>query len=689
MRARYRTIAFSSLFLSVGSALAQQAAVPDIAAEARPKELDRIVVTAEKQGRSQHDTATSTVVLDARALQSRGLDDSRSVLANAANVTSVGTGNYAPAVRGVDGTGPAQGVDAFFAGTRPRLNVSMDGRAASYNELVFAGNSLWDAEQAELLRGPQSLLQGRNAIAGTLAIKTKDPTWSYEGGLRLLGGDYGRRQGAFYVSGPLAGNQVAFRLAGDVQRQDSYLDFSRFPGTADPGEFQSRTLRGKLLFKPDALPDFSALLTFQHSQSHAPQAEMVARPFEDEVASTAEMPVFAPRTNAVIADTQWQINDRLRWENLLTATDLHVDRFAPVRGGIARIDTREYVFEPRLVLQQTGDSRVGGVAGIYLMRSDQDEFLDFPVDERFKDRVRTEAVYGEGTIALRDDLDLTLGARYERESHRRAGGEGVFVHIDIDQDYSAFMPKLGIAWHPSQAWTLGAIASRGYNAGGGGVTFDVPITSYSFDPEYVVNYETYFRGDLADGRLQLTGNLFYGDYRDMQLPFDLNPDPGIWSVVVRNADRARNFGAEFGARWLPLQSLELHADIGFLRTKVTEYPGSGIEGNEFSHAPNFTANTGFTWRGAGGFEFSANARYSDAYYSDILNRPLGRTDPYWLANAKGGYRFGKTYLFVGVDNAFDERTPLQIDTYALEPTPFDAAALPRPRSWYAGVQFDW
>ncbi|WP_149194409.1 TonB-dependent receptor [Luteimonas suaedae] len=679
------------IYAAVAAALASGTAqAQDVASAAQQATtLDRVVVTAEKQGRSQQDTATSTVVLDDRALQSRGLDDSRGVLANAANVTSVGTGNYAPAVRGVDGTGPAQGADAFFAGTRPRLNVSMDGRAVSYNELVFSGSSLWDVEQAELLRGPQSLLQGRNAIAGTLAIKTKDPAWAHEGGLRLLGGEHGRRQGAFYLSGPFAGDQVAFRLAGDVQRQDSYLDFTGFPGTRDPGKFENRTLRGKLLFKPDALPDFSALLTFQHAQSHAPQAEMVARPFEDERPATPEMPVFAPRTNAVIADTQWQIDDRLRWENLLTATDLHVDRFAPAGSGIARIDNREYVLEPRLVLERSAGSRIDGIAGIYLMRADQDEFIDFPVHERFEDHIRTEAVYGEGTIALREDLDLTLGARYERERHRRFGGEGVVVSIDIDKEYSAFMPKLGLAWRPSAAWTLGVLASRGYNAGGGGITFEVPITSYSFDPEYVVNYEAYFRGDLADGRLQLTGNLFHGSYRDMQLPFDLNPDPGVWSVVVRNADRARNMGAELGARWLARPGLELHADLGYLHTEVTAYPDSGIEGNEFAHAPSFTGNAGFTWRGAGGFELSANARYSDAYYSDILNRPLGRTEPYWLANAKGGYRFGRTYLFAGVDNLFDERTPLQIDTNALEPTPFDTAALPRPRSWYAGVQVDW
>src|SRR5690606_31685701 len=98
---------------------------------------------------------------------------------------------------------------------------------------------------------------------------------------------------------------------------------------------------------------------------------------------------------------------------------------------------------------EQGGSRLGGVAGVYLMRADQDEFIDFPMDERFDDRVRTEAVYAEGEIALREDLDLTLGARYERESHRRVGGEGELVAIDIDKRYHAFMPKLGLAWRPA------------------------------------------------------------------------------------------------------------------------------------------------------------------------------------------------------------------------------------------------
>lgn len=655
--------------------------------------LDTVTVIADKQGRSQRDTGTSLTVVDGQTLQAHGLDDSRAALGNLANVTSAGVGNIAPAVRGVDGTGPATGSDAFFAGTRPRLSLSIDGRPASYNEIVFGGDSLWDVQQIELLRGPQSLLQGRNAIAGTLAIKTRDPSWEPEGSVRVLAGNRDRRQAAFAVSGPLAGDQIAFRIAGDVQRQHSYLDFTPIPGASDPGEFETRTLRGKLLFKPDALPDFSALLTFQHAQSRAPQLESVSRPFDEDRTSTPDMPVFDNRSNVLIADTQWRLSDRLRWDNLISATDLHVKRDAPVGTGIATIDNREYVLEPKLVLEK-GDARTSGIFGAYFFRAKQHEIIDFPTNERFRDEIRTAALYGETQIALRDDLELSLGARYERETHRRVGGDGAVVNIDIDKTYSAFLPKLGLSWRANEHWTFGGLVSRGYNAGGGGVVaaYVLPLftfRNYSYDPEYVVNYELFFRSELADGRVQLTGNIFYGDYRDMQLPFDLDPRPGVWSVEVRNADRARNYGAEFGVRWQAMPSLELYSDIGLLRTKVTEYPNSGIEGNEFANAPTLTSNFGFLWRGVGGGEFGLNARHSNAYYSDIENRPLGRTDSYWLVNAKGGYRFGKTYLFTGVDNLFDDRSALQIYTYSIDPSPFDSATLIRPRSWYVGVQYDW
>lgn len=649
--------------------------------------LDKVIVTAEKQGRSLLDTATSTAVIDSRDLQSRGLDDSRDLLANLANVTYLGQGNAAPAVRGIDGTGPAQGVDAFFAGTRPRLNVTLDGRPASYNEIVFGNNSMWDVEQVELLRGPQSLLQGRNAIAGTLAIKTLDPGFDPEASARVLAGDGDRNQEAFAVSGPLFGDQVAGRLSADRQHSESSIAFRPFPGASHPRDRDLENIRAKLLIKPGALPDLTALLTFQHSDASAPQAETIARPFSANIPSTDQMPVFESRSNAGIADVRWQWTERLRLEGLLTATDLDVDRFAPANTGVAHIDNTEYVFEPRLVLDR-GDSRLSGILGVYLFHADQDETIDYPTAERFRDRTRTQAIYAEATYALSDTLDLDVGARQERETHHRHGGDPALVSIDLDKTYDTFLPKFGLAWHPDKDWTWGFVASRGYNAGGGGVTFDRPIVAYAYNPEYVRNYEAYVRGNLTDA-LQLTGNVFYGDYRDMQLEFNISTTPGLYSYVIRNAKRAYNTGAEFGLRWQAARTLQLYGNLGLLRTRITDYPGSDVVGNQFASAPRLTSDIGVTWRSPRGFEFNANARYSTGYYSDIENNPIARVGSFWMANLKGGYRLGGAYFFVGVTNLFDHHDPLQIFAVSTTPTAYDSGTIAEPRRVYAGFQYDW
>jgi outer membrane receptor protein involved in Fe transport len=156
---------------------------------------------------------------------------------------------------------------------------------------------------------------------------------------------------------------------------------------------------------------------------------------------------------------------------------------------------------------------------------------------------------------------------------------------------------------------------------------------------------------------------------------------------VRNADRARNYGAEFGVRWLAVSGLTLHGEAGLLKTEVTEYPNSNIEGHEFASAPTVTANFGFAWEAVGGLEVSANARYSDAYFSSIDNHARGKTDPYWLVDAKAGYRFGKTRLFAYVDNLLDSETPLLITPGATEAD--DIGNLPQPRNYGLGLQLDF
>ncbi|OAT28799.1 TonB-dependent receptor plug domain-containing protein [Proteus myxofaciens] len=138
---------------------------------------DVLIVTGEKLNKSIYDTGSSVTVYDYKKIESTPNADVNTLLQMTPNVVDNGNSNALPAIRGVDGSGPAQGAIAFLGGTRPRVNFSVDGRSFTYNEFGYGAQSLWDVDNVEIFRDPQSYVQGRNAIAGAILVKTMDPTF--------------------------------------------------------------------------------------------------------------------------------------------------------------------------------------------------------------------------------------------------------------------------------------------------------------------------------------------------------------------------------------------------------------------------------------------------------------------------------------------------------------------------------
>src|SRR5690606_10410038 len=186
----------------------------------------------------------------------------------------------------------------------------------------------------------------------------------------------------------------------------------------------------------------------------------------------------------------------------------------------------DFSWEP--MVRFTG-TETTGFAGIYYSRTKQDEFIDSGGGGTFDDKATTIATYGEVTHNLRSDLHLTLGARYEEEQRRREGT--LFVTLDLDETYRAFLPKAVIAWDVNPGLTVGAGVSRGYNGGGAGVAWTSGEV-FEYDSEYAWTYDGFARATILGGKLRLNANVFYSDYKDMQLPFDTDPGPD-WSTVVR------------------------------------------------------------------------------------------------------------------------------------------------------------
>ncbi|WP_350306799.1 TonB-dependent receptor [Photorhabdus viridis] len=639
---------FSAIVLTGTDAIAAEEKNTQKAQKGNTKaEEDVLVVTGEKVNRSIYDSGSSVEVYNLRKMKSIPNPDVNMLLQMTPNVVDNGISNALPAVRGVDGSGPSQGGMAFISGTRPRINVSIDGRSFTYNELAFGTQSLWDIESVEVFRDPQSYIQGRNAIAGAVIIKSLDPTFYWESAIKSGFANQGYQQVAAMASGPLIDDQLAFRLSVDRQNRDSFANLVSYDPAGDPHKIESTTVRAKLLFEPLSIPELSTKLTVNHLDSRAPQNEAYNPRDTLNLRHELFRPVIERKTTSGIWDISWALSDTMSLENKLIYTDLAYHRLTSSKIPKADTDGKELEVEP-IIRFQGLNNRLNGLVGVRYFNGKQDESINLFGGSKFDDKTETASAYTVLTYTVVPEIDVTLSSRFEREHRTRKGGSES-VAIDFDKTYNAFLPKIDVAWKPQKDQTVGVSVGRGYNAGGAGVTFGNPVISYTYDPEYVWNYSLYTRNSLLDGKLELTSNLFYNDYKDMQLPYYLSLD----STMIRNANKVETYGAEIGARWLPVEKLELNANVGLLKTKIKSFAESGVQGNELPRAPGYTANLLAKYLLTDDIDVSGNVMFSDTYYSQYDNSARGKIPAYWIANLQLGYNFkwGRATLFA--QNLFD------------------------------------
>lgn len=626
--------------------------------------LDEITVVGEKFERNQSSTGSSTSVVTTDQLKREAnLLSATQLLKRDVNILDTGLGNDFPSVRGIDGSGPAVGAVAFFAGSRPRLNMQIDGRTSSYNELAFGTKSLWDMKQVEIYRGAQSYAQGRNAIAGAVVMTSNDPTQEWEGAAKLNMGNHRLAQTAALISGPVVKDELAFRLSVDHQQRETSVDLPHYDPVGNPRWFKATNTRAKLLWTPSALPDLYSRLTFNHLNARAPQSETELQSHSPRY--TPERPVFQTRSASTIWDIGYQLSERWKWENKLVYTHFIHDRkttspfntaLPPNRRGVpARVDGNEFQIEPIVKYES---EKYRGLFGLFYFNAKQDESVTMlngriartPITTNFNDKTKTKAAFGEITFTPDIPFELTLSARYEQEHHQRKGKSAMFS-INRDKKYNVFLPKADIAWKINDDQRLGFKVGKGYNPGGAGVTFGVPYTSYEYDAEYVWNYELYHRWTSADKRLRINSNLFYNDYKDMQLPFTLGPN----SIVIRNADKVITYGAEINTEWQATEKLALNAGIGMLKTDIKRYPNSGIEGNKLARAPSFSGKVGANYRLLDHLEIGTNYSYNSSYYSTADNLANGKVGHYDQLDVYLAYDFKHARITLYADNVLNSR----------------------------------
>ncbi|MEM8985122.1 MAG: TonB-dependent receptor [Pseudomonadota bacterium] len=634
------------------------------ALERTPRAEDVIIVRGLRTERTEFETPTSISVFTKPDLDkqpgAQSLDD---LLFRVPNIIDNGDNGGGVTIRGVKTSGVLRGGLAATGGARPRSSTIVDGRVQDFQEFVYGGSSIYDVEQIEVFRGPQTTTQGVNSIAGALFIFTNDPSFDFEAGVLAEVAEDDARQFAGYVSGPIVEDQLAFRLTADYRARDSFVDFdSGVPLGAnptldgDPTEIQELVLRGKLLWRPNALPGFEGKLTLSWVENFRPTNEWVVEPFEDRRARDfSTIGRAESETLSGILDLSYDFGNGIRVSNQTTLSDYQTDLINSVLPGVFYEGDQ---FSNELIVRANHNDRFSSQAGLYYWSQEQqDDLLSF--NAIIDDEQESLGIFGQTIWQMTDRLEMTAGLRYQQDAQIRQGSLsfGPFAaDVDYDETYDAWLPKMELAYLVNDDTRIGVTASRGFNPGGLTVNFFTGLED-RFIEETVWTYDAFVRSGFFDKRLSLNGNIFFSDYEGFQKfsVIGFNPVDDSPIVEIDNVDSAQTYGIEIEADYAPNEFFSVFGNIGLLETSFDNFTGlNTLEEFEFANAPGFSMSLGASAYPIEGLRLTAQYRYSDGFFSDDDNTPALENDSRSILDFSARYDFENIGVYAFWENATDD-----------------------------------
>jgi len=419
--------------------------------------LPGITVTSEKFVRDLQETRASVGVVRERAIRSLPVRDWEDATLLVGNVSVSGAGAFS--IRGIPNTGVG-------GGTSPTAVLYVDGVQQGRFTTSRSVTGAWDLEAVEVLRGPQSTLSGRNALAGAVYLRSARPSFDWSAAARVRGGAEDALEGAFMLTGPLIEDQLAFRVSAESGEEDRALTFRNVSSNDAGFERTSTTsqwnVKNRLLFTPTSIPGLSVLANYTRSFNRPIGFQGASRTgdleFEDRV-SVAGNAFF---DEADLNNASLEIGYDLSPSLALTASTGYLDADYRIDGLTYQTDDPD-VIVPVAQRSSTDEStrtqelrlnyetdRTRAVVGAFYGRFDFDRtrndggdiwFLARPqleanpqvqqilqgqplprfgiiFDARSRDGTEDEnvAFFGEINRQISEHVTLTAGLRYDRES---------------------------------------------------------------------------------------------------------------------------------------------------------------------------------------------------------------------------------------------------------------------------------
>jgi iron complex outermembrane receptor protein len=630
-----------------------------------PQLQEEVTVTAMKREQSLTDVPFSIAAPTEEVLQARGVDNLEGVAANVGGLTvqNLGPGQSQVAMRGVS----AGQIVRDQPGVKEQVGVYLDESVISLS-LFTPDLDLFDVSRVEVLRGPQGTLFGSGSLSGTVRYITNQP----EIGARKFFGEVSGNtihegsQGGDAKLGfnaPLGGRAAA-RLVGYYNHLGGYIDAVQ-PNLSVKKDVNSGYRAGgraAVTFAPSDHFSITPRFVYQKVKmdgwNRVDIFNILANPFT----TTRPKVTLGPRQEfgqldetytdkfalgdltasyhsgnvALTSITSYTHRDVLVIRDTTTLT-------ASITGGNIGLPARVYTLDSPLIDATTakvwteelrvsgGQRRLRWVGGGFFSHTRRDygqnllttgftaltgiptRGLLAPTDSLFFSslgyKLNQFALFGEGTLSLSDQVDLTGGLRYYHFNEDKTQFfDGIFGNDDngtklVSQPgtvkASGVAPRLILSFKPNEKTNFNAQVSRGFRLGGINDPLNVPICTpqdlatfggfANWKDEKAWDYEVGAKSRILGNRGSLNLALFYMDIRDLQATVTAG---SCSSRLIFNVPKARSQGVEADFEVAPNRNFDfaISGTLSDSKLKSTVPPVSAtgiVDGRRLPTVPKF------------------------------------------------------------------------------------------------------
>ncbi|WCT72363.1 TonB-dependent receptor [Sphingomonas naphthae] len=611
---------------------APQVAPPADAAAANEADAAAIIVTATRSAVNRDQVASSVTVLDKAAIdraQDMGVTE---LLLRTPGVSISRNGGYGTAtslrIRGAETDQTVVVIDG----------VKLNDPSSTGGGFNFANLLTGDAARIEVLRGPQSILWGSQAIGGVVNIVTPGPQKDLEGSFDLEAGS--RRTASARAA--IGGKQgpLRWRLGGQSFTTDGISAIAPSAGGREKDGYTNRNIQGRV--ELDLAEGVTADLRSYYSRGHVDIDGFAGD--SQEFSLNKEFVGYA----GLKVDL---MGGRFRNRIGYGYTDTDRDNFNPT---LARTKTFDAAGKNKRIEYQGSFAFTDGITALFGVENENSRFrsvspsasLAVPIPAPARGKAEITSVYGQLSVVPVTGLTLTGGLRHD--DHSRFGGKTLFA--------------AGGAW----ALPTGTIVRASYAEGFKAPSLYQLFSEYgntALNPEQAHGWEAGVEQRFLDDRISIGGSYFERKTTDQIIysscsTTSTNPlcfTPGTTTRrfgYYANVARAKAHGIEAAASARPIEGLVIDGNYTWTVAEDRSV-GTANFGRWLPRRPRNMANGSFSYDWGFGLTTGAAVRWSGHSFDNASNAT--RLDGYTLVDLRGEFALSPALkLFARAENVFDK-----------------------------------